>query len=116
MKKRMRQLTAVNSTLIFKYTCTLCMCEEIHVQKWDMYKHTCICIILSHMYICCVQYTALDSTSCGRTGTCINKYGVLRKKVASLPGSPLHERRLILDLCTRTKMRQGRAWYVISHA
>ena len=25
MKKRMRQLTTVNSTLILKYTCTVCM-------------------------------------------------------------------------------------------
>ena len=40
VKKGMRQLTTVNSTLIFKYTCTVCMYhEEIHAQKWDMYKH-----------------------------------------------------------------------------
>ena len=42
MKKRMRQLTTVNSTLVFKYTRTVCTCtchEEIHVQKGDMYKH-----------------------------------------------------------------------------
>ena len=32
MKRRMQQMTTINSTLIFKYTCTLCMChEEIHV-------------------------------------------------------------------------------------
>ena len=44
------QLTTVNSSLIFKYTCMVCMChEEIHAQKWDMYKH--IRIILSHMYV-----------------------------------------------------------------
>ena len=38
VKKRMQQLTTVNSTLIFKYTCTVCMCnEEIHEQKWDIH-------------------------------------------------------------------------------
>ena len=37
-EKRLQQLTTVNSTLIFKYTCTVCMChEEIHAEKWDMY-------------------------------------------------------------------------------
>ena len=47
MKKRMRQLTTVNSTLIFKYMyTTVCMYhEEIHAQKWDMYKHNIIRII-----------------------------------------------------------------------
>ena len=53
MKKRMRQLTTVTSTFIFKYTCTACMChEEIHAQKWDMYKHIILKIIHSiYMYI-----------------------------------------------------------------
>ena len=70
-----------------------------------MYKH--IRIILSHMYIvCCVQYTALDFTSGGCTGTYSNKYGVLRRKVAVSPGSPPHQRTLILDLSTRRKVRQ----------
>ena len=76
MKKRMRQLTTVNSTFIFKYTCTVCTCtcmchEETHAQKRDMYQHTCTCTsaynIITYMYViqCCVQYTALDFTSCG---------------------------------------------------
>ena len=63
------------------------------------YKHIIRNNIITH--VCCVQYTVLDSTSCGHTGTCSNKYGVLRRKVASSPGSPPHERTLILDLCTR---------------
>ena len=49
VEKRMRQLTTLNSTLLFKYTHTLCTCmchEEIHAQKWDMYKH----IRITHMY------------------------------------------------------------------
>ena len=36
VKKRMRQLTTANSTLLFKYTCTVCTCmchEEIHAQE-----------------------------------------------------------------------------------
>ena len=78
MKERMRQLTTVNSTLLFKYTCTPSMChEEIHAQKWDKYMY--MYNIITH--VCCVQYTVLDSTSCGCTGTCSNKYGVLRRKV-----------------------------------
>ena len=127
-----------NSTSIIKYTCAVCRChEEIHAQKWDMlyiptytyniithvcsvedYKYrgnpynkgttvTCDTYIFTH--VCGVQYTALDFTSCGHTGTCTctcsNKYGVLRRytQVASSLGSPPHECTLILDLCTRTK-------------
>ena len=38
VQKRLRQVTTVNSTLLIKYTCTVCMYhEEIHAQKWDMY-------------------------------------------------------------------------------
>ena len=59
--------------------------------------------IITH--VCCVQYTALDFTSGGRTGTCSNKYGVLRRKVAASPGSAPHQRTPILDLCTRRKDR-----------
>ena len=50
MKKRMQQLTTVNSTLIFKYTCSVCMChEEIHEQKWDMYIH--VYTYYTNMYV-----------------------------------------------------------------
>ena len=95
MKKGMRQLTTVNSTLLFKYTCTVCMWHEeihVHAQKWNMYKHICY-----HIYI--VQ--SIGFSSCGCTETCSNKYGILRRKVASSPGSPPHEHTLILNLCTR---------------
>ena len=73
--------------LIINYTCTVCMCnEETHA---NMYKHIRNNNIITYMcmytYVCCVQYTALDSISCGHTGTCSNKYGVLRRKVASSP-------------------------------
>ena len=116
VKKRMKQLTTINSTLLFKYTCAVCMChEEIHAQKWDMYKHN----IIRITHVCCVLYTALDLLHVvHRTETWSNKYGVLRRKVASSPGSrsPPHQRTLILDLCTRRKVRRGRAWYVKSQA
>ena len=76
----------------------ICTChEEIHVHARKYIGHvttyTCTYTIIMHVY---VQYTALDSTSCGHTGTCSNKYGVLRRKVASAPGSTPHERTLIL--------------------
>ena len=91
MKKRM---STVNSTFILKYIheSRVCMCHEeirtsTEVEHVDVYKHTLNIhiIILLHMYVCCVQYTALDSTSCGRTITCSNKYGVLRRKVVLSP-------------------------------
>ena len=68
----------------------------MHRSATCTYKH--IRIILSHMYASSVKYTILDSTSCGCTGTCSNKDGVLRRKVALSPGSPPQERTLILDL------------------
>ena len=74
MKKRMRQLTTVNTTLIFKYTCTACMfheeirtCTEVgHVSTYSSTYN-----IITHVR--CVQYTALDFTSCGRAITWSSK-------------------------------------------
>ena len=43
MKKRMRQLTTVNSTLVIKYTCTVCTC----VMRRYMYGSG---TSISHMY------------------------------------------------------------------
>ena len=55
MKKRMRQLTTVNSTLKFKYTCTVCMChEETHA---SMYKHIRNNITYMYVYIYAVYST-----------------------------------------------------------
>ena len=72
MKKRLQLLTTVNST--FKYTCTVFMChEEIYIYIYMHRSGTCIHKIYMYNFIthvCCVQYTALDSTSCGHTGTC----------------------------------------------
>ena len=117
MKKRMRQLTTVNSTLIFKYTCTVCTCmchEEIQAQKCI---NIIVYIILSHMYaVYSTQHWILLPVVV-YTRTCSNKYGVLlRGKIASSLVSPPHEHILILDLCTSRKIRQRRVWYVKSHA
>ena len=48
MKKRMRQLTTLNSTLILKYTCTVCMyheeiytCTEVGHDMYNIITHVC---------------------------------------------------------------------------
>ena len=118
MKKRMRQLTTIRSILIFKYTCSVCMChEEIHAQKYMYIVHVYMYIHICHTCTYAVYRTQhwILLPVVVYTRTCSTKYGVLRRKVASSPGSPPHQRTFILDLCTRRKIRQGRAWYVTSH-
>ena len=48
--------------------------EEIHVQKWGMYMYKRIRIIL-----CCVQYTALNSTSYEHVHVVINMESQVEK-------------------------------------
>ena len=75
VQKRLRPVTTVNSTLLIKYTCTVCMChEEIHAQKWDMYMYNIMYAVYSTQH-----------WFCGHTGTCSNNYGVLSKKTSLVP-------------------------------
>ena len=47
MKKRMRQLTTVNSTLIFKYTCTVAMYNVCVIRRYIHAEGTFINIYVS---------------------------------------------------------------------